>query len=254
MADVIEDGDIYFFYRLRVDHQRPRSLDDVQRLLMVLRPWRDGRLRVLVVGRKRLPAITEHERFWAFVDAVVARPAELGEALGSRTYWTRTRGVRTQPPAWPAGDGAYLVARHGRHTHLAYALQQPGRVGEVLRDLNVEPMASYVVAVRNPAVPVPPALAGFATREPDLPPALRGRFGDLRFVPLDPAELLDYPGIQLLLIGAAHDVVAELGVDLSAERERAARASVFDELRVSAQDQPFEPLFAGDWRTDGDWR
>jgi hypothetical protein len=249
MADVIEDGDIFLFYRPRVDRERPRSLEDVQRLLMVLHPWRDGRLRLLVVGRKRLPAITEHERFWAYVDAVVARPQQLGDALGSRTYWTRTRGVRTQPPARPAGEGAYVIVRHDRHTHLAYALEQPGRSGQVQRDLNVEPAASYVVAVRNPAAPVPPAFrARFPSREPDLPPEFRVRFGERRFVPLDPAELLDLPGIQLLLIGAAHDVSAELGVDLSAEREGAARAAVFEDLRATARDRPLESLFAGEWR------
>ena len=252
MADVIEDGDIFLFFRPRVDRERPRSLDDVQRLLMVLRPWQDGRLRLLVVGRKRLPAITEHERFWAYVDAVATRPQDLREELGSRTYWTRTRGVRTQPPARPAGEGAYLIARHDRHTHLAFALEQPagsGGSGEVQRDLNVEPAASYVVAVRNPAVPMPPAFRSrFATREPDVPPELRPRFGERRFVPLDPPELLDLPGIQLLLIGAAHDVSAELGVELSAERQRAARAAVFDELRACAKGQPPESLFAGEWR------
>jgi hypothetical protein len=248
MGDVIEEGDIYLFYRPRVDHERPRSLDDVQRLLMLLRPRPGGRLRLLVVGRKRLPAITEHERFWAYVDAVVRRPAELAEALGPRTYWTRTRGVRTQPPARPAGEGAYLIARHERHTHLAYALEQPGRGDEVERDLNVEPVASYVVAVRNPAVPAPPGLARFATGQPDLPPQLRQRFGDRRFAPLDPPTLLDRPGIQLLLIGAAHDVGAELGVDLNTEKERDTRASAFEELRAVARDRPPESLFAAEWR------
>jgi hypothetical protein len=248
MADVLEDGDIYFFVRPRVDRERPRTLEDVQRLLVVLRPWPDGLLRLLVVGRKRLPEIAEHERFWSFVDIVARRPEDLRDAVGSRTYWTRTRGVRTQPAARPTGDGVYVVARHDAHTHLAYALTEPEREDQVRRDLNIEPVASYIAAVRNPAVPAPPQLAQIATRQPDLPPELAERFGDHRFIPLEPPELLDHPGMQLLLIGAARDVADELDVDLDTERERTTRSSVLDDLRLTAQDRPLMPLFPGDWR------
>src|SRR5215831_5643163 len=168
MADVLEDGEIYFFVRPRVDRERPRTLEDVQRLLVVLRPWPGGLMRLLVVGRKRLPDIAEHERFWSFVDIVARRSEDLREAMRPRTYWTRTRGVRTQPAARPTGDGVYVVARHDAHTHLAYALAEPqpdpepGPEDQVRRDLNIEPVASYIAAVRNPAAPA--QLAQVATR------------------------------------------------------------------------------------------
>jgi hypothetical protein len=54
---------------------------------------------MLVVGRKWLPEITEHERSWWFVYKVVRRPEELRKALDRRTYRTSTRGERVQPPA-----------------------------------------------------------------------------------------------------------------------------------------------------------
>ena len=74
MAEVLEDGDIYFLYRPRVEDEHVESLDEVQRLLVVLHPWRGRqRFRLLVV-----------------------------------------------PPARPAAEGAYVIARHDDHTHLAY--------------------------------------------------------------------------------------------------------------------------------------
>jgi hypothetical protein len=239
VADVLETGDIYFLVRPRVDRERPRTLDDVQRLLVVLHPWPDGLLRLLVVGRKRLPEITGHERFWSFVDTVARGPGDLREALGSRTYWTRTRGVRTQPAARSAGDGAYVVARHDTHTHLAYALGEPEREDPMRRDLNIEPTASYIATVLNPAARVPARLARVAAPQPDLPPDLMERFGDRRFVPLEPPGLLDHAGIHLILIGAARDVATELDLDLNTELDRNTRTLVFDDL---AAEKP-EPLF-----------
>src|SRR4051794_8043797 len=109
MADTLEDGDIYFLYRPRVGEERVASVDEVQRLLIVLHPRRGRRLRLLVVGAKRLPRISEHERAWCFVSLVAARPEELREALERRTSPTKTRGERTQPPARPAGEGAYVI-------------------------------------------------------------------------------------------------------------------------------------------------
>ena len=38
MSEVLERGDIFFFYRPRVGVEQVRSLDDVQRFFVVLRP------------------------------------------------------------------------------------------------------------------------------------------------------------------------------------------------------------------------
>jgi hypothetical protein len=248
MAQILEEGDIYFFYRPKVDEERAKSLEDVQRLLVVLRPWGVERLRLLVVGRKRLPEITEHERFWWFVDLVARTPEELRESLGERTYETKTRGVRTQPPARPAGEGVYVIARHDGHTHMAYELEQPRQLGPVQRELRIELEASYVVSVKNPQVSAPPGVGRPAIGEPELPPELREQFRGRRFAPLDSTNFLDYPGAEIVLIGAAQDAAQELGVDLDAELEKAARSTIFDDLRIAGHDRPLEPLFGGDWR------
>jgi hypothetical protein len=245
MAETLEEGDIYFLYRPRVEEEEVESLDEVQRLLVVLHPWRKQRLRLLIVGAKRLPGIDEHERTWCFVDKVVDRPEKLRESLDKRTYRTKTRGVRTQPPARPAGEGAYVIARHDGHTHLAYELERPCEPGEVQRELNIEREASYIIAVKNPQVP---PLRRTGRDSVALPRNLLDCFGTRRFIPLDPPDYLDYPGIELVLIGAAEDASDELGIDLEAEVERAATHTIFDNLRISQRDHPIEPLVAGQWR------
>jgi hypothetical protein len=248
MAETLEDGDIYFLYRPRVGEEQVESVADVQRLLVVLHPWREQRLRLLVVGAKRLPRISGHERSWCFVDKVVDRPEELREALEQRTYRTKTRGERVQPPARPAGEGAYVIARHDGHTHLAYELERPREPGEVQRELNIEREASYVVNVKNPRTPPPPGTGRPGRDTVALPRELQDRFGTRRFIPLDPPDFLDHPGTELVLIGAAEDASEELGVDLDTEVEKAARRTIFDDLRISSRDRPVEPLFAGRWR------
>ncbi|MDB5406054.1 MAG: hypothetical protein JWL84_966 [Rhodospirillales bacterium] len=43
------------------------GIEDVQRVYVVLKPWRITRYRLIIVGRKRLPDPGEHDRFRAFV-------------------------------------------------------------------------------------------------------------------------------------------------------------------------------------------
>ena len=249
MAEVLEDGDIYFLYRPRVEEPNAESLADVQRLLVILHPWRGRRrLRLLVVGRKQLPAIDVHDRFWAFVDAVADRPEQLHEALDARSYGTRTRGQRHQEPTRPAAEGAYCIARHDDHTHLAYQLELPHRLGAAQHELQIESEASYVVTVKNPSQPSPPGVGLASSSRAELPASLLGRFRGRRFAPLDPPGFLDHTGTEIVLIGAAHDASAELAVDLDQEVERAARNSIFDDLRIGRQERPTEPLFTGRWR------
>jgi len=246
-AERREAGGIHFFYRPRVGGDRVASFDGVQRLLIVLHPGPDRLLRLLIVGRKRLPDVGAHERAWCLVEAVARRPEELRPALDERTYQTKTRGVRFQPPARPAGIGAYAIARHDDHTHLAYELELPRQPGEVQRDLNIGAQASYIVAVRNPRAPAPPGVGRPGSGRPDLPPELLERFRGRRFASLDPPDFLDHPGVEIVLVGAAFDVARELGLDLSTEAETAARNTLFEDLHTERGNRPVDPLFTGVW-------
>jgi len=87
---------------------------------MVLHPRGRSVWRLIVIPRNRLPEVGSHEREWAFVDTVGRSPEKVEDALDRQQYETKTRGERVRPEARRAGEGVYVLARHGDHTHLAY--------------------------------------------------------------------------------------------------------------------------------------
>jgi hypothetical protein len=248
VSRVVEQGDIFFFYRPRVGVERVRSLDDVQRFFFVLRPQRSRRYRRIIVGRKRLPEAREHERAWAFVADVTDDPADLHDELAAFTYETRTRGVRAQPAARPVGEGRYAIVDHDGHTHLAYVLELPPRPGPAQDLFRVRPEGSFVIAVRNPCAETPPGTGLPPHERPELPTELLERFGSRRFIAVDDPRLLDFDGAELVLIGASEDVESELGIALHGEHERLENADIFRRLRLHPGQLPVEPLARGESR------
>jgi hypothetical protein len=234
MSHVLERGGILFFYRPRVDVEEVDAFEDVQRFFIVLRPVGTRRFRRIVIGRKRLPDPEAHERVWGLVVEVADDPGELLEELERKAYETKTRGTRELPEARSAGEGRYSIVDHDGHTHLAYALELPREPGEVQHAFGIEPEASYIVALKNPHAD--PRTRG------EFPDELVHRFGGRRFISVNPPSLLDYEGIELVLIGAARDAEAELGIDLDADLERAETADILEDLRVR------EPVEEGTWR------
>jgi hypothetical protein len=247
-STVLERGDLFFFYRPRVDTEEVNELEEVQRFFFILKPEARSRYRQVVVGHKRLPNPEAHERAWAFVAEVADAPDELRDEIEATPYETKTRGARVAPEARAAGEARYAIVDHGGHTHLAYALELPHRSGPVQKDLNIDDQASYIVAVKNPAQPTPPAAGLSPHQRAEFPEQLLELFDGRRFVPVNPPKFLDYEGAELVLIGAANDASAELQIDLDPELERLETADVFEELRLAPRRSATEPLREGRWR------
>ena len=53
----IEQGDIFFFYRPKVDTEEVKSIEDVQRFYMVVSPEDNNKYRLFLIGQKQLPEI-----------------------------------------------------------------------------------------------------------------------------------------------------------------------------------------------------
>jgi hypothetical protein len=251
-AAALERGHIFFFYRPRVapldDTPQVLGLDDIARIHIVMHPRGKHLYRVIVLPRKRLPDVKRHDREWGFVEKVTSDPHDIERELETQVYKTKTRGARLLPSARPAGEGVYALARHADHTHLAYALELPEEPGAVQRALQMRREASYIVSVKNPEAPSPPEAGLPPDEAAHYPPQLMQRFEGRRFVPVDPPELLDYPGAQLLLIGASGDVKHELGIDLDPQRENERTAEIFRDLHLAKSRQPVDPLFKGQWK------
>lgn len=207
----LERGEISFFYRPRVEHDDPRSLKDIQRLLVVLSPEDGGRHRLVTIGRKTLPDPRRRERFWGFVDLVRVDGRVVIKALGEQTYSTVTRGVRHLPAARIAGYGHYVIAAHDGHTHLAWRLRLPQDA--LLSELRMRSEGNWIVTVANPDPTVwrsddqqelfAPAGEVHITISTPLPRTIMERFRDRKYLQLETPELLDYEGVELVLIATA---------------------------------------------------
>lgn len=236
MTRAIERGEIVFFHRPRVGVEHVRSIDDVARFTFVLAPADRELERLLIVGRKRLPDPARHERAWALVAGVTTDPKGLGEELAPRVYETRTRGLRMQREARPAGEGRYVIADHDGHSHLAYVLELPHEPGDAQRMFNIQREAGFIVAVRNPEAPAPPGAGLLRGRRAQLPPQVMARFRGRRWLAVDDPAILDHPGVELVLIGARADVEGELGISLEDAGESAAKEELLAGLRAAAGD------------------
>jgi hypothetical protein len=247
-AEILEQGDIFFFHRPgREDSSRTADGEDLEPFFLVLHPLRQRRYRLLTLGKRRLPPPLKSgapgrggERFWVRVDGLLDNPSDLRSALGAHRPEASPPGAPALPPARPAGDGVYVLARHGDHVHLAYVLKHPDRAGPLQRELGIEEEASFIVTVKNP---------DFIERSggPDYPPELRVLFQERKYAPSDPPAFLDAPGAELLFITVRRAVGKELGISLERRDEGARSAEMVRDLRARRRDAPVEPLFEGEW-------
>ncbi|KAJ3131353.1 hypothetical protein HDU90_008344 [Geranomyces variabilis] len=256
----LEKGQIYFFYRPKVELKGAHSLDEVQRFKIILLPTGGSaagkRNRIAVLSRKRLPHIARRERTWGFVEKATSDVQELDEFVKSEIYETKTRGTRHLEAMRPCGEGVYAIVEHNGHTHLAYALAMPETPSEVQKTFNIESQGSFIFSVKNPDSPSPPwaglsgkSMASFPAQYMDL-------FRNRRFVPVNPASFLDSDHAEFLLIGANEDVAGELGEagqELMQDEEdehkdvvKLQDDKVFQDLQLEKSEFKAEPLF-GDW-------
>lgn len=245
--EIVEQGDVFFAYRPKVEHDEAEGLGDVQRFFMVLKPEGGGPIRLTVLGRKRLPDVETHERLWGFVDMIAKSGEEIEAEFKEQHYRTKTRGDRTLPAARPAGEGVYALLRRGRNLHLVYELELPEQPGEVQRELNIPQQGAYVLAIINPERPPPPRPGIPEHEDPHYPKPLQQEFRGRRFAADDP-HLLDFADAEFVLVGARTDPERAYDIDIEAERETAGKADIFRQLKLSRRDHPLEPLFEGKWR------
>ncbi len=221
--DILERGDIFFFYRPVAEESAPGGLLDVNRFHLVLRPEGKETLRYLTIGKKKLPGDDGDRRNWGFMDGVFASAEELKQALVDAG----------RAAARPAGEGVYALARRGRNTVLAYALELPEEPGEVQRALGIEREGRLTLVIKNPEAASPGGVGLDDGRKAEFPEELRTLFGDRKWVGADPPEFLDHEGAELVLI-AGEDRGEDLGIILEPEPEDEESAEVFRDLHLEA--------------------
>jgi len=227
-SEIIEQGDIFFFYRPKVDTEEVEHIKNVQRFYMITSPEKRNKniYRLFLIGQKQLPEIVEgrstsKERNWALNVLTNSNSEDIRRELLAAEYTTETRGKRRIAAAVPVGEGKYCIVKHDNHTELAYILELPKIPGPTQREFEIKKEASYIISVKNPDVTIP-GYAAFSTedKKPKYPKHIMEEFGDRRWIDVEDPELLNYENTQVLLIGARKkDVEEELGIEINEQRE-----------------------------------
>ncbi len=248
-TQILEGGDIYFFYRPRVEEKKVSSFADIERFYMILHPQNKKKYRLIVLGEKKLPQISDGDRVnWGFIENVSDVPQGVEDELDKKEYGTKTRGERYREAARPAGEGKYAIADHKNHTHLVYDLELPETPKEVQNALNIEKEASYVISIKNPTKPTPTRVGLRPSEKAHYPSQLQNLFHERRFISTDVPDFLNYKDTEILLIGASENIAKELGIELHPEKEKEDTAEIFNDLKLEKNQHIIEPLFRGGWR------
>ncbi|MDP8907241.1 MAG: hypothetical protein M3M88_06950 [Thermoproteota archaeon] len=263
--EILEQGDIYFFYRPKKNSQEVKGIEDVRRFFMVTSPETDSNTnskksgsrskveenqfyRLFVIGKKSLPEIRKSEarsseRYWARVGGIFEDKNELTKELFSDEF-------RKGDTARPVGAGKYVIVRHQNHAEIAYILETPEKPGEAQQELGIEKEASYIISVINPKQPSP---SGYPSAEesPNYPEEVLKEFDkNENFVSLaKDTKLINYQNAQIILIGAREgkDTISkEFGLEIGAEEEGKRKSSdVFNRLSIRKGEVPTRPLIEG---------
>jgi hypothetical protein len=256
--DILEQGDIYFFYRPKKNSLKVKDIDDIRRFFMVTVP--DGQnnrgtskntrgkfYRLFVIGKKSLPEIRKSEaraseRYWARVGGIFEDQNDLMKELFSDEF-------RKGDAARPVGAGKYIIARHQKHAEIAYVLETPDKPGEAQEELGIEKEASYVITVINPKSPVP---EGFPSAEehPKYPDKVLKEFDESEnFTTLfTDTQLINFPNAQIILIGAREgkDIIKQdLGIDIDYDNKKKKDLDILNKLKTSFKNVPTKPLTEG---------
>jgi hypothetical protein len=192
MVEVLERGDISFFFRPRVqpaDALAARAAaaePGVQSFFLVLSAASGAHRRVRV-GRKRMP-VAAGERLWARVERVGSLQRVLGDLLEAEEYSTKTRGDRYQPGARAIGRGCYALARHDDHVHLVYRIDD--REPDVPDEVRVGDAGNHLVLFERAE-----AASAVWTTEGDI-------------------ATLDDEGTEIVIVGAGDEPEEALGIEV----------------------------------------
>jgi hypothetical protein len=264
-TEILEYGDIYFFYRPKVRSEQVKGIEDIRRFFMITAPEQrtDGTndysqiYRLFVIGKKSLPTIRKSEaraseRYWARVGGIFRNPGDLTKELLSDEF-------RKGDAARPVGEGKYAIVEYRNHAELAFILEMPKEPGEAQKELGIEKEASYIISVINPKNIGSPTEDYPSTEEPaKYPPEVLEKFNETeKFISLtNNTKFIDYKNAQIILIGAREgkDVIkSDIGIDLEIEEggdednqtQQQQFADIFSKLKLRKDQIPIRPLIEG---------
>ncbi len=244
-SQCLQKGHVYYFYRPKTEHTKARTMDDVQRFFMILRPADEKDYILLIVGQKRMP---EASPYFAFVDKV-ANSTQLIKSLGEYQYDTKTRGKKTNSFARCVGKGKYLIAEHKNHIHFLYQLEAPSNPGEIQKEFHVKTSGDFLLSVKNPETKTSSKGVGLIGKQKaKFPDELQEKFKGQNFIPLTPTQFLNYEVAELLFIGQEKQNLLEQEQQLSACLSKLPEDTFMQEFVQMEPPQSLEPMKQKKWQ------
>ncbi|EFC39670.1 predicted protein [Naegleria gruberi] len=251
---LLEFGHIYFFYKPKVMQEHVNNLDQVQKLLMVLKPDQSqGELknRVIIIPKKTLPK--QGEKRLAIVSQVDSSiDSIVNESLSEEHYETFTRGDRVIHSSRPLAFGLYELIEHNQnHTHLSYVIEFPKFLenespNKIQTQFGIEHAGTMVVSVKNPQTNLNYSKGQSTSNlyNPREDISIHGKeeeikkiFGERKFHSANPPSLLSIEEMQLLLIGTTLDSNDRTVQQWSLELEQEAHEEVDSYMIDSKEDE-----------------
>jgi hypothetical protein len=242
---VLQKGAIYFLYRPKIDKEKINSLNDVQRIYLILKPTNYSKFIQIIAAKKQLPDTIKTTHF-AFVNLVTASEKIINQKLGKEDYHTRTRGERHQSKVRILGEGKYLIVLHKGHTHLAYQLLKPKTPKTPQRNVKINKAGEFVISVKNPLIKA--KKTGLQLEKKAVyPKKLQDKFDSRRFISLNPPDFIKYEGTEILLIGQDYKKIKKFTKEIKQEFSLLPMKEI-REIFTSLRDEiSMTPIFAGEW-------
>jgi hypothetical protein len=184
--------------------------------------------RLIIIGKKQLPAYGQSPVEFAFVEAIYKDSEEVSEMLGEQHYTTKTRGGRILFAARLIAEGTYAIVKSDSNSYFVYKLGQPKKLKKPQEEINLGHQGHWIVSVKNPEISSEKGLS--SKQKADFPKELLDPFQNRKFIPLHSPEYLNYPGAEFLFISRNSRVGEEWG-------------RAIKDILESLQHQEFNSLF-----------
>lgn len=235
---ILERGDVYFFYcpktkALQNKKHKINQLAEVKNFFIILHPEDKSLYRLWSVDDKQLPDIEDVSRKSCLYSQAICRDSdEILSALDQHAK--HDKGSKPFLAARPCGEGGYFIFNHQDHSHFAYSLNLPEKIGAVQQQLNIAKQANYVIAVKNQYVD------HHHYPKVNLPSELLNHFHGQNSIAIPNIEFINYPNLSFILSNQCQIGIAEL--DYTSRFDR-----LFKDLAIWTRSRPTAPLLHGKW-------
>ncbi|MFV9875499.1 MAG: hypothetical protein AB8U25_02680 [Rickettsiales endosymbiont of Dermacentor nuttalli] len=186
---ILQKGSIYSIYRPKVIPHANTRIDDIQHFFIVLKPEKESKFIILILGKKVLPI--NKETHFSFVSETISNLKELEEDFEEKHYSTNTQEKRILPKAKSISEGSYIISDHHDHTHLFYSLTNPN-LNNSVKKFSIMQNGDFIVYIKNPNIPSLNKQGLAIPQKAHYPNNLQNIFKDYKFIPVNPVNFLDY--------------------------------------------------------------